>query len=200
MGFRQEARGGRQQHQREYHQEPEDQRPAGTAEQDPAADDRRDGRGDTEQHRHLAHQPLRVVAVVQIADHRAADDHADTGRQALQCAERQQRGQVGGQRAAYRGTDEDHQAAEDHPLAPPGIGQRAVGQAHQAVEQQVDADGLLHRHLVHRQALGQLRKRRKDGVDRERTEHGQASEQQGHAAGGRSNSGGHRASVRQGHA
>ncbi|KAG1455838.1 hypothetical protein G6F57_015223 [Rhizopus arrhizus] len=200
MRFRQEACGGRQQHQCEHHQEPEDQRPTRTTEQDPAADDRRDRRGDAEQHRHLAHQPLRVMAVVKVADHRAADDHADTRRQALQRAERQQRGQVGGQRAADRGADKHHQAAEDHPLAAPGIGQRAVRQAHQAVEQQVHADGLLHRHLVHRQALGQLREGREDGVDRERTEHGQAGEQQGHAAGGRSNSGGHGEGVRQGHA
>ena len=200
MGFRQIACGRRQQHQREHHQEPEDQWPAGAAEQDPAADDRGDRRGDAEQHRHLAHQPLRVVAVVQVTDHRTTDDHADTRRQALQRAERKQRGQVGGQRTANRSADEHHQAAEDHPLAAPGIGQRAVRQAHQAVEQQVHADGLLHRHLVHRQALGQLREGREDGVDRERTEHGQAGEQQGHAAGGGSNSGGHGEGVRQGHA
>ncbi len=56
--------------------------------------------------------------------------------------------------------------------------------AHQAVGQQIDADCLLDRHLVHRRAAAELRERREDGVDRKRAEHRQPGKQQRHAMGG----------------
>jgi hypothetical protein len=79
--------------------------------QDPAADHRRHRRRDAEDHRHLAHQTLRVVAMQHVADDGATDDQADPGRQALQRAERQQRGEVPRQGATGRGNGEHHQAA-----------------------------------------------------------------------------------------
>lgn len=57
--------------------------------------------------------------------------------------------------------------------------------AHQAVGQQIDADCLLDRHLVHRRAAAELRERREDGVDRKRAEHRQPGKQQRHATDGR---------------
>jgi len=54
----------------------------------------RDRQRDAEDHRDLAHQSLRVGTVVQIADHRTADDHAHAGGHALQGTEDQQRGHV----------------------------------------------------------------------------------------------------------
>jgi len=181
MRLRQPADHRDDQQQREPGQEPEDHRPRAPAE-DPATHDRRDRRRDAEDHRHLAHQPLRVVPVARIADHRASDDEADAGGQALHAAEQQQRAHVGGQRAAHRGQQEDEQATQDHPPAAEGVRQRAVHQAHQRIRQQVDADGLLHRHLVGTQLRADGRERREDGVDRERAEHRQTAQQQGQTA------------------
>lgn len=45
----------------------------------------------------------------------------------------------------------------------PRIGERPMRDAHQAVGQQIDADCLLDRHLVHRRAAAELRERRKMG-------------------------------------
>lgn len=66
----------------------------------------------------------------------------------------------------------------------PHIGERPMRDAHQAVGQQIDADCLLDRHLVHRRAAAELRERREDGVDRKRAEHRQPGKQQRHAMGG----------------
>jgi hypothetical protein len=181
--LRQRAPGGHQQHHGEHHQEPEDRRPMAPA-QDPSADHRRHRRRDAEDHRYLAHQALGVVAMQHVADHGATDDQADTGRQALQCAECKQRGEVLGQGATRRGDGEHHQAAENDPAPPDRIRQRAVHDAHRSVGDQVDADGLLHGHLVGAELRADRRERREDRVDRERPEHRQSAQQHGQRAHG----------------
>jgi hypothetical protein len=103
---------------------------------------------DTEDHRDVAHQPLRVVALQRIAHDRAADDQADARGQSLQRAEGQQHRQRRGQRAADRGQREHRDADQDHRPPAERVGQRAVHQRHRRVAEQVDADGLLHRHLA----------------------------------------------------
>ncbi len=189
MRFRQAQPRHQQQHHRERGEEPEDHRPRAPA-QDPAADDRRDGRGDAEDHRYLAHQALRVLALQHIADHRTTDDQTDAGGQPLQRAESEQRGQVLRQRAADRSEREDDQAADDHALAPDRVRQRPVHQAHQGIGDEIRADGLLDRDLVRTQPRAHHRERRENGVDRERSEHRQAAQQQGEAAKGQAGCGG----------
>ena len=60
--------------------------------------------------RNLARRPTRtLLTVAGIADHRAPDDEAHAGRQALHGPEQQQRAHVGSQRTAHRGQQEHDQ-------------------------------------------------------------------------------------------
>ena len=178
MGFRQAAPDGQHQHQRERQQKPEDRRPA-LPPQQPAPKHRGHCRRDAKNHRHLAHQALRIMPVQHIANHRTPHNQAHAGTQALQCAKCQQLRQRGGQCAAHRGQRKQRQPAQDHSLAAQRVGQRPVHQTHRRICQQIHADGLLHRQFVGGKLRTHLRERRENGVDRERPEHRQAAQQQG---------------------
>ncbi len=144
MRFRQPGETSQPERGRERREQPEDHRPVRERD-DPAADDRRDRRRNAEDHRHGRHQPLRFDAVEAVADDRAADDEAGAGRDALQRAEREQRADRTGQRAADRRQREHRDADEDHAPPTERVGQRAVEQRHQRIRDHVDADRLLHR-------------------------------------------------------
>ena len=83
MRFRQPPPRREREHQAADHHDREHRAPA-EGHVRPAADDGRDGGREAEDHGGHAHEALRARAFVQIADHGAADHHADAGGHALQ--------------------------------------------------------------------------------------------------------------------
>ena len=81
--LRQAFRGPGEDSHDEHEEHPEDRAPAEEV-QHRAAHDRRDGRGDPEDQRHLRHQPLRFRTLEAVADDGAADDEPAARGQSLQ--------------------------------------------------------------------------------------------------------------------
>ena len=129
-------------------EEPEDRAPVAHRQQG-TAQDRREGRRESEDHRHLAHQALCLGAGEEVADHRTRDDLTRPGREPLERAEDEQQWQRRRQGAADGGEDIDTDPHRHDGFATHGVRHRPVEQAHDGERQQVDADHLLHRGRFH---------------------------------------------------
>ena len=90
-----------------------------------AADQRRDHRGDDHRHRDPADHRGGAIAIVEVANDRAADHDADGRAKRLACARHDQaRDRGGGERREAR-DDGQHEAGEHHGAAAEAVGERA---------------------------------------------------------------------------
>src|SRR5882724_1378493 len=144
---------------------------------DPAADDRCHGGRESGEHGDEAQEFLRLRSLEQVADHRTADNHADTGADSLQAPKYEQGGKVGGEGAADRGQSVNGESCQDHRAAAHGIRQWALHQGHDGQRQHVDRQRLLDGPLAQRKVRCNGVERRKKSIDRERTHHGQRGQQ-----------------------
>ena len=106
-------------------------------------DDGCDGGRDAEDHRRHAHEALGTRPVVQIADHRAAEHHADAGGHALQDTRRDQELVVRRERAGERADRIERHAPDHDRAAPDGVGERPMHQRRERERQHVRRDHLL---------------------------------------------------------
>lgn len=109
-----------------------------------AADDRRDGGGNGEDHGDVRHQALSRRAAEQIANDGAADNHAGAGGEALQAAQQPEVLDASGKQTAQRGEREQPERKENDPAAAEGVRDGAVPERHHREHQQICRQRLLH--------------------------------------------------------
>jgi hypothetical protein len=161
-------------------EEPEDRSPS-QADEEPPADDRRDGGRQSEEERHERHQPLRVLGPEEVADHRAPDDHARADRKALDDAPQDERVHRDRKRGADRGERVHHERHEDYRPSPEAVGEGTVEQEHQAEREQVARHRLLDFERARLQRLLDAGERGQVRVDREGPERRERGEERGEA-------------------
>ena len=158
-------------------QQPEDGVPVAIHEDQPA-DQRCHGRRDAEEDRHLRHHALGIGQRKQVADDGARNHHTGARADTLQGAKEHQLTDRLRQRAAHRGQREQRDAGQQYRAAPEAVGQRAMEEVHDREAEQVARQRLLHLHRRGADGRGDARKRWQVGVDRERTDHAHAGQQQ----------------------
>ena len=136
-----------------------------------AADDRRDRRRHPEDHRDLAHHPLGLRPVEEVADDGPADDRRPSGGQALGDAPHEEPLQGRGEGAGHRSEGVHDQGAHDHRAAPDRVGQRSVEEAHRREREHVGRHDQLQLTRRHVQRVAHLRERRERRVDAEGADH-----------------------------
>ena len=168
--LRQQAPARPQQQRRVGEQHEEDRSPVERLD-DPAAEDRSDRGGDREDHRHEREQLLGFGSGIEVADHRATDDDAGAGRDALEDAEGPEVLDRVRRRASERRDHEDAERHEDHVATTKRVGQRAMPQDHHREREHVRRHRLLYLDRRRIERRRDLRERGQIGVDRERAEH-----------------------------
>ena len=175
--FGQQAQASKEQDGAEPGEKPEVRAPAEPGLK-PAADDRGHCRRDGEDHQDLRHQPLRLVALVAVADDGAPDDHADAGEQALHRTEEEKRADARRQRATHRSERKARHARQNRPPPPKRVGNRAMEQHHARVRQEIRRQRLLDMELRGAERIGHCGKRRQIRVDRKRPDRRQTGNEQ----------------------
>ena len=166
------------QQQRVATQNPENPRPRQMRHQ-PAAQNRRNDRRQREQHLDARKLPLRFVAGEQVANHGPANHETGTGEAALQRAECKQCFNRLRHRATNRGKRMNANGADNHRLAANRIADGTMKQRHDGKADEIHRQRELHLHFGRRQRQLHRRKRRQIGVNRERPQHRQRSQQPG---------------------
>ena len=135
---------------------------------DPAPDHGCDRRRDAEYHRDGAHQALRFGPFVQIAHDGPPDGHSHAGAHPLHGSERQEPRKARRHCAANRCSGISRKSNEHDGSAAERIGQGPKYQGHDRKRHEVRGERLLHLPDADPKLRLDRRKRRKEGIDRER--------------------------------
>ena len=151
-------------------EKPEDAAPAQLLVQ-PATDDRRNGRGEGEEHHDMRHGALRLDAVEGVADRRPAGDETAAGGDALQHARQQQRVKRLGEGAEQRGEAVEQNRAEHDAATAEAVGDRTPEQRHRGEAGEVGAEGLRQQRAIDAQRRLDGGEGGQVGVDAEGADH-----------------------------